>query len=240
MTRPIERLYINHEFKKGSKFADLFNGVLTQIEGNKTDIDNGFKLTVGEQTDIIRISDANEAPHFIPKNVNDRLWFPDISLQDQQDLEDINQLSDAQRFGNQLHLLLSLVHHPNEIDTTILNLVKSGEIEIEFLDRLKSEAFEILQDTDYQSLFSNHLEILSEQPIIIDAFKTIRPDKIIVKEAEGLIQKKAIILDYKTGMPNAKYAKQVTEYVLAIKEIGYSEVEGYLFYTATKKLERVI
>ena len=234
MTRPIERLYINHEYKKGSKFAELFNGVLTQIEGNKTEIDNGYKLTIGEQTEISRISVTNEAPHFIPKNVTDRLWFPDISLQDQKYLEDINQLSDAQRFGNQLHLLLSLVHHSNEIETTVLQLIKSGEIEIDFLDRLKSEAFEILQDTDYQSLFSNHLEILSEQPIIIDAFNTIRPDKIIIKEVEnetkveveGLIQKKAIILDYKTGMPNSKYSKQITEYVLAIKEIGYSEVEG--------------
>ena len=252
MTRPIERLYINHEYKKGSKFAELFNGVLNQIEGNKTDIDNGFKLAVGEQTEITRNSETNEAPHFIPKNVTNRLWFPDISLQDQKDLEDVNQLSDAQRFGNQLHLVLSLANHPDEIETTILQLVKSGEVEMDFVERLKSEGIEILQDTDYQSLFSNHIEILSEQPIIIDAFNTIRPDKIIIKEVkneveieaevevEGVIQKKAIILDYKTGMPNAKYAKQVTEYVLALNEIGYSEVEGYLFYTATKKLERVI
>ena len=171
-------------------------------------------------------------------------------MQDQKDLEDVNQLSDAQRFGNQLHLVLSLANHPNEIETTILQLIKSGEVEMDFLERLKSEGIEILQDADYQSLFSNHIEILSEQPIIIDAFNTIRPDKIIVKdvkvkneaevEVEGVIRKKAIILDYKTGMPNAKYAKQVTEYVLALNEIGYSEVEGYLFYTATKKLERVI
>ena len=247
MTRPIERLYINHAYKKTSKFAELFNGVLSQIDGNKVEIENGFKLTIGEQNEIIHSEETNEAPHFIPKNVNNRLWFPDISLQDQKDLEDPNQLSDAQRFGNQLHLLLSIINHPTDIETAIQQLVKSGEIEIDFLERLKSESFEILQDIDYQSLFANHIEILSEQPIIIDAFKTIRPDKIIIKDykiqdinIEGFIQKKAIILDYKTGMPNAKYAKQVTEYVLAIKEIGYREVEGYLFYTATKKLERVI
>ena len=240
MTRPIERLYINHEYKKASKFTELFNGVLNQIDGEKSEIDNGFKLVLGEQSTIIRTIETNEAPHFIPKNVNDRLWFPDISLQDQKDLEDINQLSDAQRFGNQLHLLLSIINHPSETDDVIQQLVKSGEIEINFLDRLKSEIVEILNDIDYQSLFTDHCQILSEQPIIIDAFKTIRPDKIIFKEIKGDIHKKAIILDYKTGMPNSKYTKQVTEYALALKDIGYGEVEGYLFYTATKKLERVI
>jgi CRISPR/Cas system-associated exonuclease Cas4 (RecB family) len=59
-------------------------------------------------------------------------------------------------------------------------------------------------------------------------------------EVEKIINQKAIVLDYKTGLPNKKYTKQVTEYALALKEIGYIEVEAYLFYTATKKLERII
>jgi ATP-dependent exoDNAse (exonuclease V) beta subunit len=245
MTRPIERLYINHEYKKASKFAELFNGVLSQIDGLKTEIEGGFKITLGEQKEIIRSSENNEAPHFIPKNVTDRLWFPDISLQDQKDLTDQNSLSEAQRFGNQLHILLSIVNDVNEIDSCINDLNKSGEIEVDFIERLKIETHEILRDNDYKELFVDCIDILSEQPIIIDQFTTIRPDKIILKKiendgAENLINHKAIILDYKTGLPDQKYSKQVTEYALVLKEIGYVEVEAYLFYTTTKKLERII
>ena len=260
MTRPIERLYINQEYKKASKFAELFHGVLTQIDGLKTEIEieGGFKLTLGEQKEIIRLSENDEAPHFIPKNVTDRLWFPDISLQDQKDLTDQNSLSDAQRFGNQLHLLLSIVNTITEIDICINDLNKSGEIEIDFIERLKIEIHEILTDNDYKELLVDCTDILSEQPIILDEFTTIRPDKIILKEVgsevkievkvdvgsevevENIIYQKAIVLDYKTGLPNKKYANQVTEYALALKEIGYIEVEAYLFYTATKKLERII
>jgi hypothetical protein len=254
MTRPIERLYINQEYKKASKFAELFHGVLTQIDGVKTEIEGGFKLSLGEQKEIIRLSENDEAPHFIPKNVADRLWFPDISLQDQKDLTDQNTLSDAQRFGNQLHILLSIVNTVTEIDSCVNDLNKSGEIEVEFIERLKLEIHEILTDNDYKELFVDCTDILSEQPIILDEFTTIRPDKIILKEVEveneveieieieieKIINQKAIVLDYKTGLPNKKYTKQVTEYALALKEIGYIEVEAYLFYTATKKLERII
>ena len=62
----------------------------------------------------------------------------------------------------------------------------------------------------------------------------------VESEIEKIIMQKAIVLDYKTGLPNKKYTKQVTEYALALKEIGYIEVEAYLFYTATKNLERII
>ena len=256
MTRPIERLYINNEYKKASKFAEIFNGILNQIEGARTEIEGGYKITLGESNKINRISEKNEAPHFIPKNVTDRLWFPDISLQDQKDLANENSLSEAQRFGNQLHMLLSLVNNVTEIDSCITSLNKLGEIEVEFIERLKIETHEILNDNDYQDLFANCIDILSEQPIILDHFTTIRPDKIILKEVdnkvkveveievenkiEKIIMQKAIVLDYKTGLPNKKYTKQVTEYALALKEIGYIEVEAYLFYTATKNLERII
>jgi len=240
MTRPIERLYINNEIEKGAKFSELFDSILTQIESKKTTINGGFKMTLGERNSIRESEKSNEAPHFIPKNVTDRLWFPDISLQDNENLTDSNALSDAQRFGNQLHLILSVTNNTSDINDCIEALTKSGEIEMDFIDRLKKDTFEILTDHSYQELFKDYTDILSEQPIIIDEFTTIRPDKIIISQCfdNQIVTNKAIVIDYKTGMPNKKYSKQLTEYTSALKEIGFENVEGYLFYTATKKLER--
>ena len=192
-----------------------------------------------------------EAPYFIPKNVNDRLWFPDISLQDQEDLLTPDTLSEQQRYGNQLHLILSFVNFEDEIDSCIESLYKEGQIELEFVDRMKTDMKKLFKDEEYQSLFKNSTDILSEQAIIADEFTTVRPDKIIVKDIKiqdgktqdfktsGEIQK-AIVIDYKTGMPNKKYIKQINQYVYVLKELGYTETEGYIFYTSTQKLERVI
>ena len=248
MTRPIERLYINNEFKEASKFSSMFHDILTQMEGDKKEIDGGFILKFGTRSKIKRTSDSNEAPYFIPVNSKDCLWFPDISLQDQEDLISENILSEAQRFGNQLHLLLSLVNEVEDIENCVNDLLKSGEIELEFIDRLKIELVEIMEDVAYRDLFSKSSIILNEQSIIVDQYTTIRPDKVILKEAEpetkfeGAIdysKMKAVIIDYKTGLPNIKYENQVGEYALAFQGIGCMDVEAYLFYTATRKLIRV-
>jgi CRISPR/Cas system-associated exonuclease Cas4 (RecB family) len=53
------------------------------------------------------------------------------------------------------------------------------------------------------------------------------------------IQQKAIVIDYKTGMPNNKHLKQINQYTSALQELGYIEVKGYIFYTSTLKLERI-
>jgi superfamily I DNA/RNA helicase len=251
MTRPIDRMYINSEFKKGSKFGEIFQGILLQMEGEKTEIEGGIKLTHGERSKKTSEEKTIEAPYFIPKNVNDRLWFPDISLQDQEDLLTPDTLSEQQRYGNQLHLILSFVNFEDEIDSYIDSLYKEGQIELEFVVRLKADMKNIFKDEEYQKLFENSTAILSEQAIIADESTTIRPDKIIVKDLMILdvlkakdsknndLRKKAIVIDYKTGMPNKKYIKQITQYTSTLKELGYIEVEGYIFYTSTQKLERI-
>lgn len=238
MTRPIERLYILNEFSRKDKFPMLFNTILEKMDGETRELENGgTRFSNGKRTTIQRTTEKIEAPNFIPKNVTDRLWFPDISLQDNQNLTDQNLLTDAQRFGNQLHLVLSRANSSEELEAVIENYLKSGEIETEFSKRIKMEMNEILNDTDYQSLFENADKILSEQPIIVNELTTIRPDKIILKSTNN--QEKAIVVDYKTGLPHKKHSKQVTDYAFALKEIGYQDVEGYLFYTSTRKLERI-
>ena len=250
MTRPIERMYINNETEKKSKFSEIFREILNQIEGEKVELAGGFKLILGERTKKAITEKTIEAPYFIPKNVNDRLWFPDISLQDQEDLLTPDTLSEQQRYGNQLHLILSFVNFEDEIDSCIESLYKEGQIELEFLSRMKTDLQKLFKDVEYQNLFKNSTDILSEQAIIADEFSTIRPDKIIVKDIkiqDGKTQdlktggktQKAIVIDYKTGMPKNKDIKQINQYVFVLKELGYSETEGYIFYTSTQKLVRV-
>ncbi len=261
MTRPIERMYINNESDKQSKFSEIFRNILSQIDGEKVEIDGGFKLILGERINKSNEEKTLEAPYFIPKNVNDRLWFPDIALQDQVDLLTSETLTDARRYGNQLHLILSIVNFEDEIESCIESLYKEGQLELEFIDRMKIDMKKIFNDSEYQYLFENSTEILSEQAIIADEFTTIRPDKIIVKDIKTQDFKtqdfktrdckikdlktdekrqKAIVIDYKTGMPNDKYVTQINQYAFALQEVGYIEVEGYIFYTSTQKLVRVI
>lgn len=258
MTRPVERMYINNEYTSKDPFAKLFHSVLDQLDFPKQELNGGYKLTSGERKFKGALTESSEAPHFTPVNIMDRLWFPDISLQDKNELTDKDTLSEAQRYGNQLHLVLSLINDANDAQKWLEELCNLGQVEIEFRDRMKQDIEDIFQSKEYQSLFDHATEILSEQSIIADEFTTVRPDKIIIKDLKKLDSRlqdirhktlefekrensnqKVVVIDYKTGIPNEKYLKQVRSYVSVLKEIYTCEVEGYLFFTSTKKLERV-
>lgn len=60
-----------------------------------------------------------------------------------------------------------------------------------------------------------------------------RPDRVIY---DG---KHMTVIDFKTGREKEEHKKQVRDYVALLKEIGYKNVEGYLWYIRHKKVIKV-
>ena len=50
---------------------------------------------------------------------------------------------------------------------------------------------------------------------------------------------KVIVLDYKFGKEEKSYDPQVRNYVNLIRTIGYKNVEGYLWYVESDRIEKV-
>ena len=51
---------------------------------------------------------------------------------------------------------------------------------------------------------------------------------------------KVTVVDYKFGEKiSSRYQRQMREYVRLIRKMGYPEVEGFLWYVALGKIERV-
>jgi ribosomal protein L16 Arg81 hydroxylase len=128
---------------------------------------------------------------------------------------------------------MSLINDKTAIKSTIAQLEQSGEIEIDFVQPISQKIESIFNRTDFDQLFTDAIEVLNEQSIILDEKTTKRPDKIILKKNE------TIILDYKTGIPSAKDEKQISEYVATLQKMDYPNVKGYLFYTALNELKGV-
>jgi ATP-dependent exoDNAse (exonuclease V) beta subunit len=229
MTRPIERLYINNEFSK-TNFGAIFHKTLTCLPIEKIEIDKEIKLKLGDSFKKTYAESTTENTFFTPLNLEERLWFPDIALHDKKELMDQESLSDAQRYGNQFHNLLSEIKNPQEIDLLIQDHIKSGWVEQEFMERLSLDIHALFDMKEYRELFEDALEVLSEQSILVDEKTVKRPDKIILKKNE------TIVIDYKTGMPENKHIKQLSEYSHVLNEIGYPHIRPFIFYTATKEL----
>lgn len=233
MTRPMERLYVHNAFDK-SKFGKHYHTVLG-------------KMSDAVHSDGTIHVDLNRAPRekkttkekqsatsiMVPQSIEDRLWFPNISLQDHKELGDHDHLSKERQFGNQFHLLISQIEKKSEIDKHVDAGIKSGEVSITNRTELIAKLNAIFDQADYRALFEDQVSLLTEQEFIVNTEKTLRPDRIILKENS------TVIIDYKTGVPKEKDVKQVKEYALVLSEMKYPNVEGYLFYVGEGALSKV-
>ena len=233
VTRPVNRLYALVERSKKKTVKD-FSGITNfcenvlsslEIEGAVRS-DTTFQL--GDPTPKEEGIKEGEA-YFNPKNVTDCLWFPNLSLQDEDALE-LENLSEEQQYGNQLHEILSKAKTIKDLKDVVNSLVKSDSLEKKFVARLETEASKVLSDDIYIKLFQGVREIVSEQDLIIDTTKVKRPDMILI------YADKVVVVDYKTGEERNSHNKQLLNYVAILKEMGYSNVCGKLIYTNPFKI----
>lgn len=240
-TRPIERLYIANFFAanpRDQRFGRKLHEVLQYLPLMMLDVareekeEYKFVLEIGEAKHVAPETETEDhSMDFSPVSLDSKLWFPDISIQENA-LDEDTGLSDQQRFGNQLHLLLSMTDTEEEIESQLKTMLESGAAEAMFEERLRETMQRIMGMPDYQQLLKDAVHILNEQDIIISPTETKRPDKIIVKKDE------TIVLDYKTGLPKAWHLRQVQVYADTLHEMGYENVRGIVFYTGELRLVR--
>ena len=232
MTRPIERLYIQNYFDEKC-FGGLFHDSLMNCpEAKETDGELIVDLNDGARS-VPSDKVGDQHLLFKPKYIQDRLWFPDISLQDKEELNTKDYLSNEMQFGLQFHLLISRIEKRSEIESAVEQATNSGEISIANKVALTANLHKLFEASDYQKLFENKLEVLNEQSILVDPETILRPDRIILKKEE------TIVVDYKTGIPNLKDEKQVRSYKSTLIAMGYPNVSCYLFYTALNELRSI-
>jgi ATP-dependent exoDNAse (exonuclease V) beta subunit len=231
-TRPQSRLYVLNYHDKGD-FGETAHACF-QSFAEATFSEEEIEIQFGERQSIEKSqADSSDTTWFTPVNLKDFLWYPDISLRKREELDEVIDLSVEQRFGNQFHAFISRVESKEHLEEVLHAMVKEDLIESAFNDRLLSEAAAFLELSAIQEMYSNAQTILNEQPILIDEGETRRPDKMILKED------KTVVLEFKTGMPQAFHSKQVQDYVSALTSMEMPAVEAYLYYSATKELVRV-
>ena len=50
---------------------------------------------------------------------------------------------------------------------------------------------------------------------------------------------KMVVVDFKFGTPRPAYVSQVSEYMQLLHQMGYPQVEGYLWYVYNGKIDKV-
>lgn len=157
-----------------------------------------------------------------------------FASEEKRELSHILSLQKAARYGELAHDILAKTKNSKESKRFIQKYIDQGLIEQEEEQSISEEIDNVWSNPQIIEWMANAKTIKNEQSIVLADGKTIRPDKVFM--LEDLI----IVLDFKfTTKDEKQHLKQVSSYIKALELLGYSRVEGYIFYTKTNQIKKV-
>jgi ATP-dependent exoDNAse (exonuclease V) beta subunit len=138
-------------------------------------------------------------------------------------------------FGKVLHEVFQYIKTPDDVDRALLKVYSDGKITGEDRKNIELLIREVLTDEKVKTWFASDWTVKTEASILLPDKSLHRPDRVMIKG------KKAIVVDYKFGdEESAVYKRQVAQYMRYLSQMGYVDIEGYLWYVNQKKIVPVI
>lgn len=236
-TRAIDRLYINvpDKHSKTNNAGKLitnvikFNELLVECMVSETEFRFG-KLTKNNsiQTDL-------EGSYLAEEFLSTEYFSKTIVKPAQAgvSIEKAKKYAQLKNRGILLHKALSMIKYPGDAESAYEKLKTEGLITAENEEEFISELLEILKDSRIKSWFSDDFEIKTEAELILPDGKVYKPDRVLLKE------KKAVVIDFKTGKQRKEHRTQITQYAEVLGKMGYSDIEKYLLYVPEREVVKV-
>ena len=155
-------------------------------------------------------------------------------IQGKEEKESKNRFIDR---GKLLHTLFSAIETEKDIEPAIRQLVLEGIIgEKEQENEIRSVLQKAFLSPIIKDWYSGGWRLFNECTILYNehgSLQTRRPDRVMMKENQ------VVVVDLKFGKQQKKYRKQVQEYIQLLKNMGYANTEGYIWYVEEETIEQV-
>jgi len=136
--------------------------------------------------------------------------------------------------GKLIHEILSLIETINDLDRAIHRIQTEGKIGSADANKMKEELNELLNDPEVKSWFDGTYRVVNERNILTGVNGIKRPDRMMIGTDQF------IVVDYKSGdMELDKYKYQLRNYIQELKNCGYPNVTGYIWYTKINKRVKI-
>ena len=136
-------------------------------------------------------------------------------------------------FGNLVHKAFSFINSAKDVDKTVNDLHKSGEISKEEKVELKEHILHVIEHAEASKYFDEKLNVKNEAEIILANGDLLRPDRVVIEN------KNATVIDFKTGMKKPAHEQQVLAYKNQLLKMGYNHVTAVLIYTGEAEIVEV-
>jgi ATP-dependent exoDNAse (exonuclease V) beta subunit len=136
--------------------------------------------------------------------------------------------------GKLIHEILSLIETSSDLVRAVKRIETEGKIGTAEAGKILVELTELLHDPEVKPWFDGTYQVINERNILTGPNGIKRPDRIMIKE-DGVV-----VVDYKSGDTESdKYKYQLRTYLRELKNCGYENVSGYIWYTKQNKRIKV-
>ncbi len=143
------------------------------------------------------------------------------------------------KMGSVLHHVFSTIHTIKDVKGALRKLEQDGVLYDEEITAAKLSALlsKRLEDTRVREWFSEKWTLYNECSILYTnedgQVCERRPDRVMY---DG---QRMVVVDFKFGHHRPEYQEQVKEYMTLLEKMGHRQVEGYLWYVYSNKIEPV-
>lgn len=145
-------------------------------------------------------------------------------------LEDREAIRKKINYGKLMHEVFEAINTREDIPAAVKRLILEGKIEESESASLINRLDSLISKKPVSDWFRPGNNVLKESEILLPSGTTRRPDRVIINNG------KAVIIDFKFGEENMNYTDQVKQYRSLLSEIGYNEIEAYLWYVDKNKI----
>ncbi|MBS1744574.1 MAG: UvrD-helicase domain-containing protein [Bacteroidetes bacterium] len=138
------------------------------------------------------------------------------------------------RRGSLAHEVLAHASNEKEAVNYLKKLLSEGVLQEAEMKEIQQAVMEVLQHPELNSLLHEPGQSIVEKDIIDTNGYVHRPDRIIIKK-DGVV-----LIDYKfTHEQSPRHVEQILAYKKLLSEMGYNNVQPYIFYAEKKELKMV-
>ncbi|MBL3658069.1 UvrD-helicase domain-containing protein [Fulvivirga sediminis] len=180
------------------------------------------------------IEEEHAAPALTLKSYQHFDWRQKIAVKNA--AKDFTEADDRRvkiNYGILIHNLLASVEVMADQERALETLRYEEGLNKDQIKEISGLLKDLLANPAAKGWFTADWKVYNEMPIILPGAE-YRLDRVMIK------QNKAIIIDYKTGIPKSEDQRQMTNYKSLLSEMGYEEVQGYLWYLGENRVEEVL
>ena len=132
--------------------------------------------------------------------------------------------------GIRYHDILSRIETEADLPDAVAEAVREGVLPAEGAREAEERIAALLAKVASRHWFDGTYRPLNEVSIVDETGAIHRPDRVLVERDKPLGQGCALVIDYKFGHRQERYARQIRRYMDLIQRMGYREVRGTLWY----------